>query len=108
MVGGDGLLFEKMVQLKHYLQFHPNAFQSFQLIHLMLELCISNGQISVEFTRHIGEQTAAPKIQVPCRIVPLKLVLTHKVPTKLSKVDYYPYLQLSYLVLDVCMLDCWQ
>ena len=31
-----------------------------------------------------------------------------KAPTKLSKVDYYPSLQLSYLVLDVRMLDCWQ
>ena len=26
MVGGDGLSFEKMVQLKRYLQFHPDAF----------------------------------------------------------------------------------
>jgi len=31
-----------------------------------------------------------------------------KEPASLNKVDYYPYLQLAYLILDMRMLDCWR
>ncbi|KAF8191273.1 hypothetical protein BJ912DRAFT_295157 [Pholiota molesta] len=36
-IGGDGLTYEKMVQLKEYLQFHENGVQSMRIVHPLLE-----------------------------------------------------------------------
>jgi hypothetical protein len=38
LMGGDGLTYEKLVQLKRYLQFHNDAFQSLELLIPILEL----------------------------------------------------------------------
>lgn len=38
IMGGDGLTFEKMVQLKQYMQFHDDEFQSLALLVPILEL----------------------------------------------------------------------
>ena len=38
LAGRDGLTFEKLLQLKRYLQFHDDAFQSLELLVLILEL----------------------------------------------------------------------
>ena len=106
MVGGDGLSFEKMVQLKHYLQFHPDAFQSFRLIYPMLELWhLEWTDLSQTYETHLGADSSS---EDPGTLQNSATEIGRKAPTKLSKVDYYPYLQLSYLVLDVCMLDCWR
>ena len=38
LVGGDGLTYEKLVQLQQYLQFHDDTFQSLELLVPVLEL----------------------------------------------------------------------
>jgi hypothetical protein len=38
LASGDGLTFEKLLQLKWYLQFHDDAFQSLELLVPILEL----------------------------------------------------------------------
>lgn len=38
LAGGDGSTFKKLLQLKRYLQFHDDAFQSLELLILILEL----------------------------------------------------------------------
>jgi hypothetical protein len=105
MVGGDGLSFKKMVQLKH-LQFHPDAFWSFRLIYPMIELWhLKWTNLSPIYKAHWGADSSSKD---PGTLQNSATDISRKAPTKLSKVDYYPYLQLLYPVLDVCMLDCWQ
>jgi hypothetical protein len=36
-VGGDGLTYEKMLQLKRYMQFHNDPFEGFELAEPALE-----------------------------------------------------------------------
>jgi hypothetical protein len=38
LAGGDGLTYEKLLQMKRYLQLHTDRFQSFQLMEPVLEL----------------------------------------------------------------------
>ncbi|KAF8174754.1 hypothetical protein BJ912DRAFT_1024608 [Pholiota molesta] len=82
-VGGDGLTFEKMVQLKEYLQFEENAFESFETMEPILEWW------------HTDLGNSAEKIG-------------RKKPSNLKKVDYYTSAELAYLVLDARLLDCWR
>jgi hypothetical protein len=87
------------------LQFHPDAFQSFQLIYLMLELWhLEWTDLSCTYKAHWGADSSSKD---PGTLWNSAAEISCKAPTKLSKVDYYPYLQLLYLVLDVHMLDSW-
>src|SRR5882762_8623894 len=59
LAGGDGLTYEKLLQLQRYLQFHDDAYQSLEILVLLLELW------HLEWTdlsrmRHIGVTTSHP------------------------------------------------
>ncbi|KAF8958799.1 hypothetical protein BDZ97DRAFT_1940816 [Flammula alnicola] len=78
-VGGDGLTFEKMVQLKEYLQFEENSFKSFETMEPMLEWWHTEWtNLSRLFESHWG-----------------------------SPLSHDP-VELAYLVLDARLLDCWR
>jgi hypothetical protein len=106
LAGGDGLTFEKLLQLKRYLQFHDDAFQSLELLVPILELWhLEWTDLSRIYEIHWGDHLSSDD---PGTLRNSAAEIGRKEPANLSKVDYYPYMQLAYLVLDVRMLDCWR
>jgi hypothetical protein len=106
LAGRDGLTFEKLLQLKRYLQFHDDAFQSLELLVLILELWhLEWTDLSHIYEIHWGDHLSSDN---PGTLQNGAAKIERKEPANLNKVDYYPYMQLAYLVLVVSMLDCWR
>ncbi|EPQ59181.1 hypothetical protein GLOTRDRAFT_24745, partial [Gloeophyllum trabeum ATCC 11539] len=105
LVGGDGMTFERVHQLKRYLQFHEDDFQNFSMLEPLLELWHTAWtDLSRLFQTHWGETLTKD----PSALGHSAAAISRKAPANLSKVDYYPASQLAYLVLDVRLLDCWR
>ena len=104
-VGGDGLTYEKMLQLKEYLQFHENEQESFEILQPMLEWWHTEWtNLSRIFESHWGP----PLSHDPSTLGNSAEKIGRKKPADLKKVDYYANVELAYLVLDVHILDCWR
>ncbi|KIJ17495.1 hypothetical protein PAXINDRAFT_9449 [Paxillus involutus ATCC 200175] len=105
IIVGDGLTFEKILQLKKYLQFHPDAFQSFELIEPRLAVWHTLWtDLSRIFETHWGHALSRD----PSTIGHSATKISRKQPASLKKVDYYPYSELLYTILDARILDCWR
>ena len=105
LASGDGLTYEKLLQMKRYLQLHTDRFQSFQLMEPVLELWHTMWtDLSRIFELHWGELLGCN----PASLGHSAEKIGRAKPSNLKKVDYYPSAQLLYLVLDVRMLDCWR
>jgi hypothetical protein len=68
LTGGDGLTYERMVQLKNYLQFHGDAYERLDILEPLLEIWHTkwtdlSRQTLVEFTRHTGIASPARTLQ---------------------------------------------
>ena len=61
--------------------------------------------ISRIFESHWGKANLSSD---PSNLAHSAAKIGHVAPLNLKKVDYYPYLELAYLVLDIHMLDCWR
>ena len=105
IAGGDGLTFQKMLELQRYLQFHPDDFQSLKIIEPTLS------QWHTEWT----DLSRIYEVHWDSLLSPDPSTLGHSTakinrpaPSSLKKVDYYPAADLMYLVLEVRILDCWR
>lgn len=106
LAGGDGLTYEKLLQLQRYMQFHGDAFQSLELLVPILELWhLEWTDLSRIYEIHWGNYLSADD---PGTLRNSAAEIGRKEPANLTKVDYYPYMQLAYLILDIRMLDCWR
>jgi len=106
LAGGDGLTYEKLLQLQWYRQFHGDAFQSLELLIPILELWhLEWTDLSWIYEIHWGNYLSADD---PGTLRNSAAEIGRKEPANLTKVDYYPYMQLAYLILDIQMLDCWR
>jgi len=104
-VGGDGLTYEKMLQLKEYLQFHENEQESFEVLQPMLEWWHTEWtNLSRIFESHWGPSFSHD----PSTLGNSAEKNGRKKPVDLKKVDYYASVELAYLVLDIRILDCWR
>jgi len=104
-VGGDGLTYEKMVQLHEYLQLHSNDMDSMQVMQPMLEWWHTKWtNPSWIFEGHWG----LPLSNDLSTLGHSAARIGRKKPANLKKVDFYTSADLAYLVLDVRMLDCWR
>ena len=102
-VGGDGLTYEKMIQLWEYLQLHPNDMDAMRIMKPMLEWWHTEWtNLSQIFEAYWGD----PFINDPATLGHSAAKIGRKKPTNL-KVDFYTSTDLAYLVLDVRILDCW-
>ena len=103
---GDGLTFEKIIQLKKYLQFHGDDLQSLWLLEPVLAIWHTLWtDISRIYESHWGNSTLTSD---PSTLAHSAAKIGRAAPPNLKKVDYYPYSELAYLILDVRMLDCWR
>lgn len=105
LVGGDGLTYEKIIQLKKYLQCHEDAFESFSFVEPQLELWHTEAtDLSRIFETHWGSSLSTD----PSTLGHSARKIGRTAPPNMKKVDYYPSAQLAYLVADVRQLDCWR
>ncbi|OSC96922.1 hypothetical protein PYCCODRAFT_1335561, partial [Trametes coccinea BRFM310] len=104
-VGGDGLTFEKLVQIKNQLQFQDSEFRRFDIIFPFLETWHTEWTyLSTIFEVHWGRRFTDD----PSALGHSAAKIDQKEPSNLKKVDYYPGLYVAYLVLDARILDCWR
>ncbi|KAI0362305.1 hypothetical protein OH77DRAFT_1377558, partial [Trametes cingulata] len=104
-IGGDGLTFEKLVQLKNYLQFHEGEFERLDVVMPFLEIWHTIWTyLSTVFETHFG----TPLTSDPSILGHSTAKVNQTPPPNLKKVDYYPGLYQVCLVLDARMLDCWR
>ena len=103
-VGGDGLTYQKTLELQEYLQFHLNDFESMKNVKSLLEWWHTEWtNLSRIFESHWGDLSA----QDPSSPGHSAAKIGQKKPSNLKKVDFYTSSDLAFLVLDVHMLDCW-
>lgn len=103
--GGDGLTFQKMLEVQRYLQFHGDPFRSLELLEPVLSLWHTEWtDLSRVFEVH-WDSILSPD---PSSLGHSAAKINRAGPSSLKKVDYYPAADLAYLVLDVRILDCWR
>ncbi|KAJ3494472.1 hypothetical protein NLJ89_g10801 [Agrocybe chaxingu] len=104
-VGGDGLTFQKVVELKKYLQFHKDPFQSFEIIEPVLALWHTEW---TDLSRIFEVHWDGLMSKDPSSLGHSASCINRPAPSNLKKVDYYPAAELMYLFLEARMLDCWR
>ncbi|KIJ64811.1 hypothetical protein HYDPIDRAFT_111412 [Hydnomerulius pinastri MD-312] len=105
LVGGDGLTYERHLQLKKYLQFHDDAFESCEFIETALEWWhLGWTDLSRICETHWGD----PLTRDPSTLGHSATKIGRRTPSNLKKVDYYPSAELVYTTLDIRILDCWR
>ncbi|KAF9487211.1 hypothetical protein BDN71DRAFT_1514192 [Pleurotus eryngii] len=105
-IGGDGLTYERMVQLKNMLKItNENPLQSLEILEPFLEIWHTNWtNLSRIYEAHWDSLTSKD----PSNLGHSANRIGRKASANLKKVDYYPFMQLAYQVLDARMLDCWR
>lgn len=105
LASGDGMTYEKILQLKKYLQFHEDDLLSLNLLEPVLALWHTMWtDLSRIFETHWGESLSTD----PSTLSYSAAKIGRPQPANLKKVDYYPHSELAYLILDIRMLDCWR
>jgi len=104
-MGGDGLTFERLLKLKEYMQFQDDPFKQFANVVPFLETWHAEWTfVSLIFETHWGATLTTD----PSKLGHSATKIDQKTPTNLKKVDYYAGIYVTYLVLDVRMLDCFR
>ncbi|PPR02512.1 LOW QUALITY PROTEIN: hypothetical protein CVT26_011996 [Gymnopilus dilepis] len=105
VASGDGLTFQKMLEIQRYLQFHSDPFQSLELLEPVLSVWHTEWtDVSRVFEAHWDSSVSRD----PSSLGHSAALIGRPAPSSLKKVDYYPSVDLMYLVLEVRMLDCWR
>ena len=104
-VGGDGLTFEQLGNLKRTMQFQDGPFKNFEIIQPYLQLWHTEWtDLSRLFVAHFGKDGS----EDPSTIGYSSAKIGFKRPANLAKVDYYPGSHHLYRILDARILDCWR
>ncbi|KAF7973930.1 hypothetical protein HWV62_13994 [Athelia sp. TMB] len=106
LVGGDGLTYEKVLQLKQYMQFHNDAFESHEILEPGLPESFHSEWtgMSTAYEAHWSDMLSDD----PGTMGHSAHKINRPGPSNLKKVDYYPAADLAFTILDMCMLDCWR
>lgn len=104
-VGGDGLSYEKLVQLKHLLQFQEDELQRLEIIMPFLETWHTQW---THLSTIVGNHWGALPPSDPSRLGHSANAINQKTPANFGKVDYDPTLCTTFVVLDARLLDCWR
>ncbi|KXN86688.1 hypothetical protein AN958_09775 [Leucoagaricus sp. SymC.cos] len=105
LASGDGLTFQKMLELTRYLQFHNDAFQSFEVLEPTLSTWHTEWTaLSCLYETHWNNILSPDPSSIGHNAAKIK----HPAPSNLKKVDYSNGTSLLHLILDVRILDCWR
>ncbi|KAJ3745217.1 hypothetical protein EV360DRAFT_57505 [Lentinula raphanica] len=103
--GGDGLTYQRLLELKRYTQFDDNDLLNLGPVEPQLEWWHTMWtDLNRIYETHWGE----PFSKDPSTLGHSSWKIGRDDPSNLKKIDYYPGIQLAYLVLDARMLDCWR
>ncbi|KAJ3973396.1 hypothetical protein EV361DRAFT_770638, partial [Lentinula raphanica] len=104
LAGGDGLTYERMIQLKNYLQFQENEFERLEILEPFLEIWHTIWtNLSRVYEAHWVGLTSADPSTLGFGANTLK----RKASGNVSKVDYYPYVDLLDTQVEARILDIW-
>ncbi|KAJ8095754.1 hypothetical protein PM082_022861 [Marasmius tenuissimus] len=101
-VGGDGLTYQKINELKRYLQLYPDELEGLGIVEPQLEWWHTQ---ATDVTRIFQTHCGPPLSRDPSTLGHSARKIKRKEPANLKKVDYHPSVQLMHLVLDARMLD---
>jgi hypothetical protein len=88
LTGGDCLTYERMVQLKNYLQFHDTPYERLDILQPLLEIWHTKWtDLSRIYEAHFGGLTSDD----PSSLGHSTNKIKRKAPSNLKKVDYYLY-----------------
>ncbi|KAJ3776373.1 hypothetical protein FB446DRAFT_636082, partial [Lentinula raphanica] len=103
--GGDGLTYQRLLELKRYVQHNENELLNLRVLEPQLEWWHTMWtDLNRLYETHWGE----PLSNDPSTLGHSSRKIGREDPSNLKKIDYYPGIQLAYLVLDARMLDCWR
>ncbi|KAJ3817574.1 hypothetical protein F5880DRAFT_1492702 [Lentinula raphanica] len=103
--GGDGLTYQRLLELKRYVQYNENELLNLRVLEPQLEWWHTMWtDLNRLYETHWGE----PLSNDPSTLGHSSRKIGREDPSNLKKIDYYPGIQLAYLVLDARMLDCWR
>ncbi|KAJ7572432.1 hypothetical protein C8J56DRAFT_807505 [Mycena floridula] len=103
LAGGDGLTYKRMVLLKLYRQFHDTPFERLEWLQPFLETWHTGW---TDLSRIYEAHWDSLLTRDPSSMGHSANKVKRKAPANLKKVDYYPYLQLTYQILDARVIDC--
>ncbi|KAF9029955.1 hypothetical protein BDP27DRAFT_1246394 [Rhodocollybia butyracea] len=104
LAGGDGLSYERMVQLKNYLQFLDNEYERMDILEPFLESWHTLWtNLSRIYEAHWVGLTSADPSSLGFGANTLK----RKAPGNVSKVDYYRYSDILDSQVEARVLDIW-
>ncbi|PBK58138.1 hypothetical protein ARMSODRAFT_984083, partial [Armillaria solidipes] len=104
LLEGDGLTYERMVQLKNYLQFLEYEFDRMDLLEPFLEIWHT---VWTDLSRIYQAHWVSLKSRDPSSMGYGANRIKRKAPGNLGKIDYYPYSDLLHLELEARILDIW-
>ncbi|TEB26688.1 hypothetical protein FA13DRAFT_1691951 [Coprinellus micaceus] len=105
LVGGDGLTYQKLLELQRHLQLHDDALQSLSVLQPVLSLWhLEWTDVCRIFELFWGKHLDPD----PSTLGHSAAQIGRATPSNLKKVDYYLAVELMYLILRVRILDCWR
>ncbi|TEB21750.1 hypothetical protein FA13DRAFT_1642380 [Coprinellus micaceus] len=105
MVGGDGLTFQRLLEVQRYLQLEKDHRESLAILEPVLAVWHTVWTfLSSLFEIHWGG-TMSPD---PSSLGHNATLIGRPPPSSLKKVDFYPAIELLFLILDTRILDCWR
>ncbi|TCD62750.1 hypothetical protein EIP91_006448 [Steccherinum ochraceum] len=105
--GGDGLTFQRILELKRALRGteHTDPFRQLDVVEPFLESWHTGWTyLTLTYETHWDSLHS----QDPSKLGHSAHAINQKAPSNLKKVDYYPYLWLTLTVLSARILDCWR
>lgn len=105
LVGGDGLTFQRLLEVQKYLQFHTDDLESLRLLEPILAVWHTEWTDVSRIYETFWDSLLSPD---PSTLGHSAAVIGRPGPSNLKKVDYYTGIDLMYTVLDARMLDCWR
>ncbi|KAJ7079843.1 hypothetical protein C8R44DRAFT_909020 [Mycena epipterygia] len=105
-VGGDGLTYAMLQQLQTYLQFHDDAFKSFEIFEPQLQVWHTKWTDIIRiFQTHWGRTSG--KSTNPASLGYSAGKIGRAAPSNMKKVEFYQGAQLLNVVLDAKLLNIW-
>ncbi|KAJ3550128.1 hypothetical protein NMY22_g624 [Coprinellus aureogranulatus] len=105
LVGGDGLTYQKLLELQRHLQLHDDDLQSMAVLQPVLSLWhLEWTDVCRIFELFWGKHLDPD----PSTLGHSAAQIGRATPPNLKKVDYYVAVELMNLILRVRILDCWR
>ncbi|KAI9063585.1 hypothetical protein FKP32DRAFT_1676294 [Trametes sanguinea] len=105
LCGGDGLTFEKMVQLKHYLQLHSDPLESLDILQPVLAPWHT---LWTDISRVVESHWGPNLSPDPSTLSNSAAKIGRRTPSNLRKVDFDQGSELIRTVFEARVLDCWR